>query len=206
MMTSPNPQHWDLSCGGRKTMPPVVMVRDDGKASTYDPTGLAVELEKDEVIREHLRTTGAVLFPEGTCETVLKACEDPMYQVLQIVCLQTAEVEGHPQPAVVPLREELERAYKKLKVQVDESTIVNDSWCIRKFMTFIKMKVRKQKVSTVARINLTVLRLDQLNSTSISLENFIPYINFFLAACTYCIFFGPCLEFRLEDSNNFASP
>ena len=168
-------------------MPPIVLPKDDGKAATFDCTGLAVDLEKDDVIREHLRKAGAVLCPEGlNCELIKNACEDPAYQVLKIVSLQTAEVEGHPQPAVGPLREELERTYKKLNVQIDEPTVVNDSWCIRKFMTFIKMKVRKQKVSTVARINLTVLGFDQLNSTSVFLR-LHPLTFFFGGLC----FLGP---------------
>ena len=121
----------------------------DGKV-TFDCTGLGAELEKDGIIREHLHQKGAVLFEDGYSESIKNACQDPVFQALQILCLRTAVTEGHPQPPVGPLRDELELLYKKCGAQSAESAIVNDSWCIRKFMTFIKMKVRKEMVSTVS--------------------------------------------------------
>lgn len=120
----------------------------------FDCKGLAEELEQDPVIRSHLRGENAVLFPDGHPESVKNSCQDPIYAVLQQMCLRTAMVEGHPQPGVLALREELELLYKKCGAQVHEGTIINDSWCIRKFLSFIKMKVRKEMVSTVSGIYL----------------------------------------------------
>ena len=116
----------------------------------FDCEGLAAELDQDEVIRSHLRADGATLFDDGHPDTVKSACQDPVFQTLTILCLRTASVEGHPQPPVGPLRDELENLYKKCGKQATEATIVNDSWCIRKFLTFVKMKTRKGMVSTAS--------------------------------------------------------
>eukprot|EP00435_Cladocopium_sp_Y103_P002663 s99_g1.t1 len=115
----------------------------------FDCSGLANELEAVKEIREHLRgEKGAVLFQEGLSDNVKNACTDPVHDVLRVLCMRTAAIEGHPQPPVGPLRDELELLYKKCGAQVQDSVIVNDSWCIRKFLTFVKMKTRKEKVQT----------------------------------------------------------
>ena len=121
---------------------------------SIDLEGLSNELEQEKVIRDHLRSSkDATLFPEGCNESVKSCCVDHVHAVLKVLLLRTALVEGHPQPAVKELRDELELLYKKCGGTVDEGIVTNDSWCIRKFLSFIKMKVRKQIPSTAPCCN-----------------------------------------------------
>ena len=119
-----------------------------GPKEPFECSDLAKEWEAEVEIRDHLRQEGHTLFEEGFPESIKNACKDVVFQALEIMCIRTAEKQGHPQAPVGPLREELELLYKKCGAQVSENVSVNDSWCLRKFMCFIKMKVRKAKVST----------------------------------------------------------
>ena len=56
---------------------------------------------------------------------------------------------GMPQPCVEPLREQVSLLYKTLSKQVPETQVIHDSWCLRKFLGFVKMKTRIHKPSTV---------------------------------------------------------
>lgn len=133
-----------------------------GEAPTRTPvdtTGLAVEWEKEVDIRSWIRPkkgeTGEevsqALFAEGVTESVKAACVPHVHALLRVVLLRVAPVERHPQPCVEPLREQLYELYKKCGVVADESTVVRDSWLIKKFVSLVKVKVRVQKVSTATR-------------------------------------------------------
>lgn len=114
-----------------------------------DLTGLASELEKVESIRNYMRDKEDPLFPQGTnVESVHVVKDDHVYDILKVLLSRTAEAEGHPSLPVGPLREELSTLYQKCSRVVDDVTIHNDSWAIRKIIAFIKMKVRRCKVST----------------------------------------------------------
>ena len=81
-------------------------------------------------------------------ESVHVVKDDHVYDILKVLLSRTAEAEGHPSLPVGPLREELSTLYQKCSRVVDDVTIHNDSWAIRKIIAFIKMKVRRCKVST----------------------------------------------------------
>lgn len=123
-----------------------------------DLSGLAIELERDDVIREHLRGEHAKLFDkEKDAESVKSCSQDVTNQVLGYLCIRMAATPSMPQPPVGQLRAELEKLYKRCGRPIDESIIYDDSWVIRKLCCFLKMKARKKKVSTV-----TCLYLDSL--------------------------------------------
>ena len=110
--------------------------------------GLFLEWESQRPIRDHLAKPGAVLFPEKMSESVKSACHDHVRAVLVPLLNKMVSVEGSPQPAVEPLRDHISDLYKRLSKQVPESQIVHDSWMVRKFLGFVKMKCRIKKPST----------------------------------------------------------
>ena len=115
-----------------------------------DLTGLALEMEQEASVRTFLREQKIPLFNDKmNPETVKAVDDDHVYAIIKILLNRTAHVEGHPSPPVNPLREELAELYRKCSVVADESTVHTDSWCIRKIIAFVKMKVRRSKVSTV---------------------------------------------------------
>eukprot|EP00438_Fugacium_kawagutii_P019084 Skav234712 [mRNA] locus=scaffold634:51408:54367:+ [translate_table: standard] len=124
----------------------------DGKP-VVDLDNLAVSWEKSEDIRKHLRIKVGeeprVLFEKELSETVKTACIPHIHALLVEMCQRVAKVPGMPQPNVLPLREEISRIYSICGVVIQEGQVIHDSWLIRKFMTFLKMKVRLGKVSTV---------------------------------------------------------
>lgn len=112
--------------------------------------GLARDWEKDSVLRKHLRTEGMVLFPKSISESV-KSCEHAhIGAILTPLLHRTVNTPGKPQPGIDGLKEEVGKVYEVCGVMPDEVQVCHDSWMIRKFLSFIKMKVRTQKVSTVS--------------------------------------------------------
>ena len=112
--------------------------------------GLQQDWEKDSVLRKHLRTEGMVLFPKSISESV-KSCEhEHVRAILTPLLHRTANTPGKPQPGIDGLKEEVGKLYEACGVMPDEVQVCQDAWMIRKFLTFIKMKVRTQKVSTVS--------------------------------------------------------
>lgn len=121
------------------------------KVDPMDVSGLANEWDAEPSIRSHLRESKEPLFNPDVSPDTVKACTGPDHvnAILKVMCTRTATVQGHPQAPVTGLREELKLLYQKGGRIVPESDIVTDSWMIRKLMSFIKMKCRRRKVSTV---------------------------------------------------------
>lgn len=124
---------------------------------SLDETKPVVDLDQLAEIRKHLRTKVGeeprVLFDKNLTETVKTSCIPHINAVLVEICQRVAKVPGMPQPNVDPLREELNRIYNICGVVISEGQVVHDSWMVRKFLTFIKMKVRLEKVSTVTHLD-----------------------------------------------------
>ena len=121
--------------------------------------GLFREWEGQRPIRDHLNQNGAVLFKEKVTESVKTTCVDHIYAVLEPLIWQMSRTPGAPQPAIEPLREQISDLYKRLSKQVPETQIIHDSWCIRKFLGFVKMKCRIQKPSTVFWLHIMKFKL-----------------------------------------------
>ena len=183
------------------------IVDNDGEDKPkVDLTGLASELENVESVRSYMRRDEKEpLFQVGVnVESVHAVKDDHVYDILKVLLSRTAVVEGHPSLLVVPLREELATLYQKCSRVVDDVTIHNDSWAIRKIIAFIKMKVRRCKVSTA-----TLLNFDAPVSVKLHLSN--PGVilfamgtpDFLAASCRYakvyrfqelCLILNPFLE------------
>ena len=120
------------------------------KKPKVDTKGLANEWDNHPAVREYLRDPELlVLFPENTRVNVRTASFPYVNAILEAILLRSATLAGHPQPAVVPLRKQLELVYKKVgRTTVDEAVIIADSWYIRKFLGLVKLKTRKLLPST----------------------------------------------------------
>ena len=130
---------------------------DTAEKSKLDVRDLGVLLEQDEVIRSHLRDPENVLFAEGSKESIKVACQPHVHGLLRILLTKVANTEGMPQPAIHPLRDQLELLYKKCgRVSADPDQIVRDSWYIRKFIGLVKMKTRNEKVSEEPSPNFSI--------------------------------------------------
>lgn len=132
----------------------------DEEGNMLDVSEIGMEWEKEGEIRAHLRSDpSAVLFVEGVNESV-KACSVPhVFELLKVLATRTAAKDCHPQAPVQDLRQELTTLYQRCGVMPTDSAIFNDSWAIRKFMSFLKMKVRKRKVSTVTCFNICMIKI-----------------------------------------------
>ena len=112
--------------------------------------GLFNEWESQRPIREHLKENGSVLFPDHLTEPNVKTtCHAHIIGLLSPVIRKMRDTPGMPQPCVEPLREQVSLLYKTLSKQVPETQVIHDSWCLRKFLGFVKMKTRIHKPSTV---------------------------------------------------------
>ena len=127
-------------------------VEDDGKPK-LSLDGLASEWEQFSPIREHLRQENAVLFPKSITENV-KSVEHPhIFSCLKPLVQRMAETPGTPQPGIDRLKEEITHVYEKCSTLPDDLVVNYDGWMIRKFCSFVKMKVRTKKVSTATWFN-----------------------------------------------------
>lgn len=111
---------------------------------------LAKDWDSHEPIREYLRDDPkAVLFDTDHISICIKHAGIPHINALMSsLLLRVAGVDGHPQPPVRPLRHQIFLLYQKAgRTNIDEKTLIDDSWHIRKFHSLVKMKARKQLVS-----------------------------------------------------------
>ena len=125
------------------------------KGKKKDPVDLcqiAKAWEREEAVRTHLKDKEGTraLFEEHITECVKHCCFPHIHAVLKVTLQRVARVDGFPQPAVDPLREELGNLYKACSRTVIEKEVVNDSWMLRNLLRFIKMKSRISKVSTAS--------------------------------------------------------
>ena len=114
--------------------------------------GLAQDWEGEADIREHLAKKEETLFKEGQEPSLKKIINDHTFALLKVVLERTAQIPKHPLAQICDLRDQISKLYEKCSIQASDSTIINDSWCLRKHMSWIKMKVRKSKPSTAAWI------------------------------------------------------
>ena len=122
---------------------------DDSKGLQI--SGIAVEWERCQALRAHLRGEGAVMFDKDMSESVKHCCTPWIHGYLQPLLLRMAETDQKLQPLVDPLREEISNLYNMFSKQVESSQVVYDSWMTRKFLGFVKMKARKEQPSTDLR-------------------------------------------------------
>lgn len=119
-----------------------------------DVSGLANAWENDPEIRGRIRNGGTLLHPE-TKDKILVKTGSLNGPVLRPICEMMAAVsdtieEGKvsPSPAVEDLREEVKTVMEMGKQEVTFQQIDKVAWTVRKFIAFLKLKIRKREVST----------------------------------------------------------
>ena len=121
-------------------------------------TGLASQWENHPEIRSRLRNGGCLLHPE-TKEKIVVKTASLNGPVLSPICemmaaFQEIMEEGKiaPSPAVENLHEEVKALMDMGKQEVTFKEIDKVAWTIRKFIAFLKLKIRKREVS-LERLN-----------------------------------------------------
>lgn len=135
-----------------------------------DLKDLCSEWDNTPSVRQWLRQDGAVLFAEGTTESVKAASKPHIAGFLTPLLMRMASTDGAPQPLVEPLRDQIHQLYRLQSKESDGDQVVNDSWSTRKFLGFVKMKTRLEKPSKVSRL-MTV------ETTPISFEKTVSSYN-----------------------------
>lgn len=120
----------------------------EGRAK-LDLTSLHEAWEREQPIRQLLREKDAVLFSQNITESVKTTCYPHIKSLILPLLGQMAETTGAPLPLVEPLRGQLALLYKTFSRQEDDTQVIHDSWMLRKFLSFIKMKTRTHKPSKV---------------------------------------------------------
>ncbi|CAE7621215.1 unnamed protein product [Symbiodinium sp. CCMP2456] len=122
---------------------------------SVDVTGLGQQWEADSQIRQRLRDGGSLLHP-STADKVLIRTASLNGPVLKPLCEMMAKMRDvvddgkiPPSPAVEGLREEVQAVMGMAKQEVTFEQIDKAAWSIRKFVAFLKLKIRKRQVSTV---------------------------------------------------------
>ena len=122
-----------------------------GQKLEVDVSGLAQEWDEASDIRQRLRASNLGLIHPQTGEKVLIKTAVLNASVLQPVLHRMANARGEakacPSPAVEDLREQVSELYTLSKREIDFKTVDGPAWEIRKFISFLKMKIRKQDVS-----------------------------------------------------------
>lgn len=110
---------------------------DDGFA------GMAKEWDSCQAVRTHLRAGGALMEGENPDIKSTVANKPVLLPIVKWMA-------GRPQqklPEVEAVRTEVRNIYVVNKVDADSVQVQGDGWLIRKYLGFLKMKVRRREVS-----------------------------------------------------------
>ena len=117
---------------------------------SIDLKNLHVEWDSIEEIRDRIRDGGDLLISTKG-ESIPAILSNS--SVLQPLITRMSLTQTKPLPIVEPLRDEVEAIYIKNKRGGNSESVpdvVSESWKIRKLLTFLKMKVRRQEVSSAS--------------------------------------------------------
>ncbi|CAE7596944.1 unnamed protein product [Symbiodinium necroappetens] len=129
------------------------MARETGQR--VDCSGLALQWASSPEIRQRLRSGESLIHP-ATKDKILIKTASLNGPVLQPVCDIMASFRDSlgdgkipPSPAVEDLREEVKALMEMGKQEVSFDVVDKAAWNVRKFIAFVKLKIRKREVSTV---------------------------------------------------------
>ena len=121
-----------------------------------DLSGLAAEWDGDLEIRQRIREGGKLLHEDTNNKILVKTASinfRVLFPVVQMMakCPETVE-EGQaaPSPAVESLRAEVKALFDLNQKAVDWEGVDKTAWAVRKFIAFLKLKIRKREVSLEA--------------------------------------------------------
>eukprot|EP00435_Cladocopium_sp_Y103_P008116 s1972_g2.t1 len=111
--------------------------------------GVAEEWDGCEDVRARLRDGGNLIHPEALQDDVQGCCFNSSLLVPLLTRMSLKD--GKPLPPIDELRGETEKTYHKNKRGMspeDQDEIVKAAWRVKKMLGFVKMKVRREEVST----------------------------------------------------------
>ena len=124
-----------------------------------DISGLANDWDASPEIRTRLRNGGFLIHPDTNKKILIKTASLNR-AVLQPLLEKMAPASGDanggkcsPSPGVEEVREEVKALMDMNKRQVDFETVDREAWTIKRFLAFIKLKIRKREVSTETYLN-----------------------------------------------------
>ena len=127
-----------------------------------DLSGLAAEWDGDQEIRHRIREGGKLLHEDTNNKILVRTASLNFRVLLPVVqmmakCPDTIE-EGHtaPSPAVESLRAEVKAVFDLNQKSVDWEGVDKTAWAVRKFVAFLKLKIRKREVSLEASLGLVL--------------------------------------------------
>ena len=126
-------------------------------ADALDVSGLAEEWDQCDDIRDRLRGGEGLIHNEAVLEDV-RGCVLSSSLLVPILTRMSLK-DSKPLPPITELRVEIEKLFVKNKrvsspEQLEE--VVKASWRVKKFCGFVKMKTRREEVSTVTRTKLGI--------------------------------------------------
>ena len=125
-----------------------------------DISGLASQWDADPEIRGRLREGGFLIHPETNKKILIKTAslnKGVLQPILEMMALVSGDANGgksSPSPGVEEIREEVKALLDMNKRQVDFETVDREAWTIKRFLAFIKLKIRKREVSTDTYLNI----------------------------------------------------
>ena len=121
------------------------------KVEILDIKSIHLEWDQCEEIRNRLRDGIHLLtLPDGKNGEEIPSVTCSLH-VLQPFITRTSLLETRPMPSIDALRDEVEAIYlrnKRGQTPEDQPDVIGMSWKIRKMLTFLKMKVRREEVSS----------------------------------------------------------
>lgn len=116
---------------------------DDDRDGSDDVFSMALEWDSIQSIRTTLRSGGTLL--DGDSPDIKSSVANK--SVLMPVLRWMASRPGQKLPEVDQVRTEIRVLYVQNKVDADACQVGKDGWLLRKYLGFIKMKVRRGEVS-----------------------------------------------------------
>ena len=118
---------------------------------TLDVSGVAAEWDQCDDLRTRLRIGEPMMHPE-TRNVDVFGCR-LNFSLLSPLVVRMACLDSKPLPPVEAMRTEIETLFVKNKRNSPEDVelIVKSAWRLKKLCGFVKMKTRRQEVSTVSR-------------------------------------------------------
>ena len=125
------------------------MVRRKEPVDVLDVSGVGKEWDQTDDIRDRLRKGASIIHEEAKQDDVSGCCY--CSTLLVPILTRMSLKESKPLPPVDDLRAEIEQIYSRNKrgtTPEDQEQVVKASWKIKKLCGFVKMKCRREEVST----------------------------------------------------------
>ena len=132
--------------------------KSNSELPELDVTGICDEWDGYEDIRERMRQGQTFIHPEGTKDDVRSCTLNSSILVPLLTRMST--LDHKPLPGVEPLRLELEKLWlknKRVNSPEECELVVKSSWRVKKLLGFVKMKVRREEVSSATCLYISIV-------------------------------------------------